>query len=46
MDEMQIKMESLEYEIDLRVESLIAQIHKYRDEHLAKLRGFKNDFEM
>ena len=42
---MQIKIESLEDEMDLRVESLIAQIHKYRDEYAAKLKSFKAELE-
>ena len=38
---MEIKIASLENEMDVRVESLIAQIQKYRDEYAAKLRLFK-----
>ena len=42
---MQIKIESLEDEMDLRVESLILQIKKYRDQYMGKLRSFKTEFE-
>ena len=42
---MQNQIECLEYEINLRVESLITQIYKYRDEYLTKLRGFKTGYE-
>ena len=42
---MQIRIESLESEMDLRVESLIAQIQKYRDEYGNKLRSFKTKLE-
>ena len=42
---MQIKIVSLENEMDVRVESLIAQIHKYRDKYVDKLRSFKAKFE-
>jgi hypothetical protein len=32
MDEFNKKVETLENEMDIRVESLIAEIHKYRDD--------------
>ena len=42
---MQIKIVSLENEMDMRVESLIAEIHKCRDEYMAKLRSYKAELE-
>ena len=42
---MQIKIDSLKREMDLRVESLIGQIHKYRDEYVEKFKYFKVEFE-
>ena len=38
---MQLKIESLEDQMDLRVESLITEIHKYRDEYMEKLKTYK-----
>jgi hypothetical protein len=40
---MQLKIETLEDQMDLRVESLIIEIHKYRDEYMEKLKKYKND---
>ena len=42
---MQIKIESLEDEMDLRVESLIVQIHEYRDQYVAKLKSYKVELQ-
>lgn len=38
------KIEIIQNEIDLRVESLVEQIHKYRDDCMKKLDCFKKDF--
>jgi hypothetical protein len=38
---MQLQIESLEDQIDLRVESLILEIHKCRDEYMEKLKNSK-----
>ena len=42
---MQLKIESLEDQMDLKVESLISEIHKHRDEYMEKLNKFKMDLK-
>ena len=42
---MQLKIENLENEMDTRVESLILNIQKYRDEFMQKLKHCKNNLE-
>ena len=42
---MQLKIENLENEMDIRVESLISNIQKYRDEFMQKLKQYKSDLE-
>ena len=42
---MQLKIENLENEMDTRVESLILNIQKYRDEFMQKLKQYKSDLE-
>ena len=42
---MQGKIESLEVEMEARVESLIRQINKHRDECRLQLKKCKEDFE-
>ena len=44
MDELNHKIESIEFEMDIRVESLIEDIHKYRDEYKNKLVIYKEKF--
>ena len=45
MDEFNKKVESLENEMDIRVESLIAEIHKYRDDYRFRLNNSKTEFQ-
>ena len=42
---MQLKIETVEDQMDMRVESLITEIHKYRDEYMEKLKKFKVDLQ-
>ena len=42
---MQSKIEKIENEMDIRVESLISEIHQYRDDYREKLNKFKEDFK-
>jgi hypothetical protein len=42
---MQLKIESIEFEMDIRVESLIEDIHSYRDIFMLQLKKYKQDFE-
>ena len=42
---MQLKIESLENQMDLRVESLITEIRQYRDEYMDKLKSYIIEFE-
>lgn len=42
---MQAKLESIENEMEMRVESLVTQINKYRDECRMQLKKCKEDFE-
>jgi hypothetical protein len=44
MDELNHKLECIENEMDIRVESLIADIHKYREEYKNILVTFKEKF--
>jgi hypothetical protein len=43
--ELNSKIQSIENEMDIRVESLISSIHDYRDECKQKLDNLKDDFE-
>jgi hypothetical protein len=43
--ELNSKIESIENEMDIRVESLVATIHDYRDECKKKLDFIKDDFK-
>jgi hypothetical protein len=42
---MQQKIQHIENEMDLRVESLVKEIHKYRLDFRLKLKEYKQDFE-
>ena len=44
--ELNSKVENIENEMDIRVESLIASIHKYRDECKNKLDLFKEEIKL
>jgi hypothetical protein len=46
VDELNLKIENIENEMDIRVESLIASIHDYRDECKKKLDNFKDSLNM
>lgn len=43
-DDLIYKIETIENEMDIRVESLIAEVQKYRNEFLNKLERFKKSF--
>ena len=45
IDELNLKIEGIENEMDIRVESLIASIHKYREEYKIKLETVKKEFQ-
>ena len=45
VDELNLKIEGIENEMDIRVESLIASIHKYREECKIKLETVKEQFQ-
>ena len=45
IDELIVKIESIENEMDLRVESLVSSIHDYRDECKKKLDSIRDDFK-
>jgi hypothetical protein len=45
MDELNHKLESIEFEMDIRIESLIEDILKYRDEYKNKLFMYKEKFK-
>ena len=45
IDELNLKIESIENEMDIRVESLVSSIHDYRDECKKKLDSIINDFK-
>ena len=42
---MHLKIENVENELDIRVESLIIEIEKYRDDYRKQLDGFKINFQ-
>jgi hypothetical protein len=42
---MQSKIENIENEMDIRVESLIGEIHTLRDDFMFQLEKYKQDFE-
>ena len=46
IDEFNSKIQSIENEMDIRVESLVASIHDYRDECKKKLDVFMERFKM
>jgi hypothetical protein len=41
---MQLKVENIENELDMKVESLIEDIHKFRDDLRLQLNKYKQDF--
>ena len=43
-DEINNKFNLIENEIDIRIESIITDLHKYRDELRDELNGIKSDF--
>jgi hypothetical protein len=45
VSELNSKLERIETEMDIRVESLVATIHDYRDECKKKLDLIKNNFK-
>jgi hypothetical protein len=45
MDELNHKIESIQFEMDIRVESLIIDIHKYLDEYKNRLDIYKEKFK-
>ena len=45
MNEFNKKVEELEIEMDIRVESLIMEIHKLRDDCRLKLENSKQEFQ-
>ena len=45
IDELNIKIECIRNEMDIRVESLVASIRKHRDKCILKLDTFKTDLE-
>jgi hypothetical protein len=45
MNEFNKKVETLENEMDIRVESLIAEIHNYRDDYRLRLNNSKTEFQ-
>jgi hypothetical protein len=45
VSELNSKLERIENEMDIRVESLVATIHDYRDECKNKLDLIKNNFK-
>jgi hypothetical protein len=42
---MQLKIENIENEMDIRIESSIEAINKYRDDFMLQLKKYKQDFE-
>jgi hypothetical protein len=42
---MKLKIENIEYELNIRTESLIIEIQNYRDEYSMQLDKYKKDFE-
>jgi hypothetical protein len=45
IDKIQLKLENIENEIDLRVESLVAEIHNYGEKLRLQLNNNKMDFQ-
>jgi len=45
IDELTLKIQNVELEMDIRVESLISSIHDYRDECKKKLDRFKDSLK-
>jgi hypothetical protein len=45
VDDLKLKIENIEYEMDIRTESLIIEIQNYRDEYRLQLDKYKKDFE-
>jgi hypothetical protein len=42
---MKFKIANIENEIDIRFESLLEEINKYRDDFMLQLKEYKQDFE-
>jgi hypothetical protein len=42
---MKLKIKNIEYELQIRTESLIIEIQNYRDEYRLQLDKYKKDFE-
>ena len=42
---MKLKIENIEFEMDIRTESLIIEIQNYRDDYRLQLDKYKKDFE-
>ncbi len=42
---MQSKIENIENEMDIRVESLIGEIHVIRDNFMLQIKKYRQDFE-
>ena len=42
---MKLKIENIEYEMDIRTKSLIIEIQNYRDDYRLQLDKYKKDFE-
>ena len=40
-----MKIENIENEMDIRVESLISEIHKYRDDYRLQLNKYKEELK-
>jgi hypothetical protein len=45
IDNLRIRIERIENEIDIRVESIVAKAHSYGEELRMELKKFKEDFE-
>jgi hypothetical protein len=45
IEEMQNKLINIENEMDIRVESLVDEIHQYRNEFKLELNDFQREFE-
>jgi hypothetical protein len=45
VNELSLKIEDIENEMDMRVESLVSSIHDYRDECKKKLDLIREDFK-
>jgi pyrimidine operon attenuation protein/uracil phosphoribosyltransferase len=45
IDDLKLKIENIENEMDIRVESMIIEIQNYRDDYRLQLDKYKKDFE-